>query len=710
MTSESPKGGMLTSWKEIARFFDRDARTVQRWEKEGLPVHRHRHQRQSSVYAYAAELQAWWQQRGADLGEPVLSGTPPEVVPGLDNETTPTSASPDGVPEATARAAGWTFGLKPLRVTSVALASTGALVVFGIVMTIPARRSHESPHLLATLDGSRTDGQLSTAPIRDLNGDGRNDLVVATAGTREIHLLFGGSIPKSGQLASTASVTIRGTENGYYQYMNVADLDGDGMRDLFVSVLLKEPDTFRATGATYLLRGRRAWPRLLQLPGAADVAFRFTRPKDIRLAACSSMNPIDLNRDGIEDIVLGGGDYSPPGRASAGGVFVLFGRHTWPAEIDVERDADVTIHGSRAGEGLSGACNVGDFNGDDRPDLGVLAGEQTLWNMLGGRGRYYVFLGRDDWPRVLTADGDADLRIDRAGPDGASHPPVLADLNGDGFDDLVVSSTTKADQPAVSQFAVFFGAAKARAGVHGIAAADVIIDGDPGSAAQRVAISAADLDGDGMDDLILTEAGPGRVHVLLGRSRWPARGRLARFAAIELFRGEPGLGGMALRLGDLDENGLPDVTVSSPVAAGGGGESAERLWLLSPHRPVRLDVRPGYKPNVLYVPGVLVASVGGQSLVADDPIESGSVRLAGVAPTRTESRDVDQDGRADLLMYFDTREMRVTSATTRVSLTARTRSGRLVAGHDSVTVMAGTADQLSEGGETNGARPVTRRR
>jgi len=31
----------LDSWKEIAAFFDRDERTVRRWEKErALPVHR----------------------------------------------------------------------------------------------------------------------------------------------------------------------------------------------------------------------------------------------------------------------------------------------------------------------------------------------------------------------------------------------------------------------------------------------------------------------------------------------------------------------------------------------------------------------------------------------------------------------------------------------------------------------------------------------
>jgi hypothetical protein len=54
--------------------------------------------------------------------------------------------------------------------------------------------------------------------------------------------------------------------------------------------------------------------------------------------------------------------------------------------------------------------------------------------------------------------------------------------------------------------------------------------------------------------------------------------------------------------------------------------------------------------------------------------------------------------------------MRVTLATTGVWLTARTRSGPLVGGHDSVTVLAGTADQLSAAGQADGAEPPARRR
>ncbi len=50
----------LDSWKEIAAYLKRDERTVRRWEKEGLPVHRRVHKKQASVYAYKAEIEAWW--------------------------------------------------------------------------------------------------------------------------------------------------------------------------------------------------------------------------------------------------------------------------------------------------------------------------------------------------------------------------------------------------------------------------------------------------------------------------------------------------------------------------------------------------------------------------------------------------------------------------------------------------------------------------
>src|SRR3989454_3154639 len=57
---ETPASERLDSWKEIAGYLKRDERTVRRWEKEGLPVHRHRHKKKAAVYAYKPEIDAWW--------------------------------------------------------------------------------------------------------------------------------------------------------------------------------------------------------------------------------------------------------------------------------------------------------------------------------------------------------------------------------------------------------------------------------------------------------------------------------------------------------------------------------------------------------------------------------------------------------------------------------------------------------------------------
>jgi hypothetical protein len=65
-----PPEDQLDSWKEIAVYLKRDVTTVQRWEKrEGMPVHRHLHDRIGSVYAFSSELDAWVQSRRLRLEE-----------------------------------------------------------------------------------------------------------------------------------------------------------------------------------------------------------------------------------------------------------------------------------------------------------------------------------------------------------------------------------------------------------------------------------------------------------------------------------------------------------------------------------------------------------------------------------------------------------------------------------------------------------------
>ena len=70
----------LDSWKDIAAHLKRDVTTVQRWEKrEGMPVHRHFHDKLGSVYAFRAELDAWSASRHPGSVPPVVLAAPPPL-------------------------------------------------------------------------------------------------------------------------------------------------------------------------------------------------------------------------------------------------------------------------------------------------------------------------------------------------------------------------------------------------------------------------------------------------------------------------------------------------------------------------------------------------------------------------------------------------------------------------------------------------------
>lgn len=72
----------LDSWKEIAAFLHRDARTVRRWERErGLPVHRVPGGERSGVFAYVRELESW-----LHAALPISDGVTPEATGSVDGD------------------------------------------------------------------------------------------------------------------------------------------------------------------------------------------------------------------------------------------------------------------------------------------------------------------------------------------------------------------------------------------------------------------------------------------------------------------------------------------------------------------------------------------------------------------------------------------------------------------------------------------------
>jgi TolB-like protein/Tfp pilus assembly protein PilF len=141
--SDPPPEAPLDSWKEIAAYVKRDVSTVQRWEKrEGMPVHRHIHDKRGSVYALGSELDAWLQSRKLSLEEE-------EKDHGAE---TPADAEGDHRPSQTWRLHRW-----------LVLAGVAAVALIGIAYI--TTRSHT---VKATGPKIKS---LAVLPLRNFSGD-----------------------------------------------------------------------------------------------------------------------------------------------------------------------------------------------------------------------------------------------------------------------------------------------------------------------------------------------------------------------------------------------------------------------------------------------------------------------------------------------------------------------------------------------------------
>lgn len=129
--SVDERGGMgqerrrLDSWKEIAEYLGRNARTVARWERErGLPVHSVPGGRARTVFAYTDELDAWLARRGA-----AENGAADEAENGASGGKSPDPGSLALAPELTpASPPPAPAGRRRLALAAAILAAASALV------------------------------------------------------------------------------------------------------------------------------------------------------------------------------------------------------------------------------------------------------------------------------------------------------------------------------------------------------------------------------------------------------------------------------------------------------------------------------------------------------------------------------------------------------------------------------------------------------
>jgi hypothetical protein len=667
-----PRARPLTSWKEIARHFAREVRTVQGWERyEGMPVHRHQHRRRGTVYAFTDELEAWWrarEARGHDLA-PAPAGR--------------------GRPVALVRAA--LFGV--------------ALAGLGLWKSDQAALSSEPASIFRTTTfvSTGTPRAIRAGLVGDLNGDGVGDLVFNLPEMREVYVVFGGEGFAAGKPHPIVGDSVLESQvRGEIGAGQVGDFNGDGIDDLFISVQLLPPETFTATGPSYLVWGRRPWPARGSLPAAADVTLQLDWPTDARMGACANVaTRPDMNQDGIADLFVAAYEHGPEGLKSAGSVFVLHGRSVWPRQLEVSAAADITLQGSRAGEGLGVACAPGDFDGDRVADLAVFANEATLFNLLGGRGRFLLFTGIPMGSSVRTTGSDSGFGVQGVRPSAGWASAALADINGDGRDDLVTAWPDSAQPPSPGEIRIWFGSAHRRGRVPA-SAADAVIAGSVPDGRLGHALAAADLDRDGLADLIVTEPGRGRVSLLWGRRQWKRSALLDAYRPVTLFGGPPGAGAYTVGVGDLDGDGLREIafgrdpsvvlpahTSSSTRRLAGPENDAARAWVVKPYIPVRVDIRPDWEPNIILSGWTGVVRIFGFSPDEADQIDPSTVRFLDAAPTGHAVRDYDGDGIADLQVYFDGMQT-PGPGTHRVAVTGRTRLSLPVGGSDSIVVQPTT--------------------
>jgi len=373
----------------------------------------------------------------------------------------------------------------------------------------------------------------------DVNGDGIDDLLVGAPAADsldnnrpdagEAYVLFGrASWPEQIDVRSDKdAVIIWGADAGDYAGFTLitADPNSDGIRDLVVGAFLADgPGNARPdAGEAYLFFGGASWAESVDLAqGGQDAIFEGAEELD-RLT--EMMGAGDVNGDGVDDLILPANFASGPdnARVNAGEDYVILGGSLEPAYDMAQGQYDFAVLGPDPGDQLGHSLATGDFDGDGIDDmlLGAVSADGP-GNERDLAGEFYLVPGNASPAAVLdTLHGAATLlvygqnEVDRLGRSAA-----MGDLNGDGLADLVMAATGGDGEDESTQdsgeLRVIFGRAGLRGmldlarqppdvTVYGLDADDVL--GLGGLA--RLALLTSDIDGDGLDDVIVSARGDG---------------------------------------------------------------------------------------------------------------------------------------------------------------------------------------------------------
>ncbi|MBI5566352.1 MAG: FG-GAP repeat protein, partial [Chloroflexi bacterium] len=400
--------------------------------------------------------------------------------------------------------------------------------------------------------------------IGDLNGDTIDDVATVTfdpAKPIEVGIFFGKPNGYTSTLDYTqADVRIFGEVDftGPYSWTpgvainppGLFDVNGDGISEL----LIGDPNVNAGHGRAYLLSGRRTWPATINLSSGAD--WRISPAATLAFGG-SVASAGDFDGDGLADVIVGaatdGTVYEP--------MYLYLGRERGVPAGPYRYNGRVCLIPPCTPALMPNLAGVGDTNGDGLSDI-LMAMNQSVW-LINGR-------SKPELPTSALASLYAIARFQGDGQQQTVSP--AGDVNGDGLRDMLIGDPL----PGVSRLHGVFGRRPENPFPLVPSALSLTVGSDLSFKEIVGAVGypplgeglapMGDLDRDGKDDFAFGRAGVsgGAAIVLSGRTPWL---RDMPFISATLFiygtLGSQQAGGY-LSAGDIDGNGIRDIMVGAP--------------------------------------------------------------------------------------------------------------------------------------------------
>jgi Ca2+-binding RTX toxin-like protein len=409
--------------------------------------------------------------------------------------------------------------------------------------------------------------------------------------------------------ASDLGFVIKGASVEDYSGHSVSsagDVNGDGFDDLIVGAPGADRNGAASVGASYVVFGK-ANNTSVDLSAIASGIGGFVingASADDR-SGYSVRSAGDVDGDGYDDLIVGTPYASPSGNQFAGASYVVFGK-TEGTQVDLSAIANGTsnlgfvINGAspfdRSGNSVSSA---GDVNKDGYDDLIVGAYRADPTATTTDAGRSYVVFGKKDNTDAVDlsaiANGNGGFVINGVSANDFSGYSVSSagDVNGDGFDDLIVGAPYASPKGSGSgaSYVVFGKAINTAVNLSDIASGigGFVISGASANDNSGGSVSSAgDVNGDGLDDLIVgaSRADPnnsqyaGASYVVFGKTE----GTQVDLSAIANGTSNLGFvingaspfdrsGNSVSSAGDVNGDGFDDLIVGAPEATPNGGDS-----------------------------------------------------------------------------------------------------------------------------------------